>query len=93
MVSGLLKLKLFKNLEDSFRQNKPRALIQMATGAGKTYTAASFIYRLLKFSKANRILFLVDTKKSWRASRAEFMKFVFGMITENFTELLQCPTT
>lgn len=51
------QIKAIRNLESSFKQNKPRALIQMATGAGKTFTAASFIYRLLKFANAKRILF------------------------------------
>ena len=50
------------NLEKSFRANHPRALIQMATGSGKTYTAITAIYRLLKYAKAGRVLFLVDTK-------------------------------
>lgn len=49
------------NLEESFAINKPRALVQMATGAGKTFTAITSVYRLLKFAKAKRILFLVDT--------------------------------
>ena len=46
------------NLEESFTLAKPRALIQMATGSGKTYTAIKSIYRLLKFAGAKRILFL-----------------------------------
>lgn len=50
------------NLEESFNADKPRALIQMATGAGKTYTAITAIYRLLKYAGAKRVLFLVDTK-------------------------------
>lgn len=50
------------NLEKSFGENKPRALIQMATGAGKTYTAVTAVYRLLKFAHARRVLFLVDTR-------------------------------
>ncbi len=50
-----------KNLDESFAQNKPRALVQMATGAGKTFTAITSAYRLLKYGKMNRILFLVDT--------------------------------
>ena len=40
------------NLEISFKDNRPRALIQMATGAGKTFTAITAIYRLLKFADA-----------------------------------------
>lgn len=34
-------------LEGSLAQDKPRALIQMATGAGKTFTACTFSWRLL----------------------------------------------
>jgi type I restriction enzyme, R subunit len=48
------------NLEKSLQANKPRALIQMATGSGKTFTSISFIYRLIKFAGARRVLFLVD---------------------------------
>lgn len=50
------------NLEKSFAANKPKALIQMATGAGKTFTAITAVYRLLKHTAVNRVLFLVDTK-------------------------------
>ena len=45
-----------RNLEESFALNKPRALIQMATGSGKTFTAVSFIYRLIKHADAARVL-------------------------------------
>ena len=45
-----------ENLEYSFKKNRPKALIQMATGAGKTFTAATFVYRLLKHADAKRIL-------------------------------------
>jgi type I restriction enzyme R subunit len=48
-----------KNLEKSFRQDRPRALVQMATGSGKTFTAITSVYRLLKHADAKRILFLV----------------------------------
>src|SRR6266478_3255553 len=47
-------------LEASLAADKPRALIQMATGAGKTFTACTFSWRLLKHARARRILFLVD---------------------------------
>ena len=56
------QINAIQNLEQSFKKNKPKALIQMATGAGKTFTAATFVYRLLKYADAKRILFLVDTK-------------------------------
>jgi type I restriction enzyme R subunit len=45
-----------RNLEKSLAANKPRALIQMATGSGKTFTSISFIYRLIKFADAPRFV-------------------------------------
>lgn len=59
-IAGLrdCQIRAITNLEKSFRSAKPRALIQMTTGSGKTYTAITFIYRLLKFAKAKRVLFL-----------------------------------
>ncbi len=63
------------NLEKSFAENKPRALIQMATGAGKTYTAITSIYRLLKFAKAKKILFLVDTRNLGKQAEQEFRAY------------------
>ena len=56
------QIKAITELDKSFKENKTKALIQMATGSGKTFTAITFIYRLLKFTNAKRILFLVDTK-------------------------------
>src|SRR5207237_3200537 len=43
------------NLEHSLAEDRPRALIQMATGSGKTFTAVSFIYRLIKHAGAQRV--------------------------------------
>lgn len=48
------------NLDLSLAEDRLRALIQMATGSGKTYTACAFTYRLIKCAKAKRALFLVD---------------------------------
>ena len=39
-----------KNLDKSFSENKPRVLVQMATGAGKTFTAITECYRLLNIA-------------------------------------------
>lgn len=75
------------NLENSFAQNKPRALIQMATGAGKTYTAITSIYRLLKFAKAKRILFLVDTRNLGKQAEQEFQAYKPNDDKRLFTEL------
>ena len=75
-------------LENSFRNNRPRSLIQMATGAGKTYTAISSVYRLLKPPiKAKRILFLVDTKNLGEQAEQEFMSYTPIDDNRKFTEL------
>lgn len=74
-------------LESSFKEFKPKALIQMATGSGKTFTAISFIYRLLKFTEAKRILFLVDTKNLGEQAEQEFMSFLPNDDNRKFTEL------
>lgn len=63
-------------LEVSFKENRPRALIQMATGSGKTFTAITFIYRLLKYARAKRILFLVDTKNLGEQAEGEFRRYI-----------------
>lgn len=75
------------NLEHSFKKNRPKALIQMATGAGKTFTAATFVYRLLKHADAKRILFLVDTKNLGEQAEQEFMTFKPVDDNRKFTEL------
>lgn len=82
------QIRAVQNLEQSFKKNRPKALIQMATGAGKTFTAATFIYRLLKSPvKAKRILFLVDTKNLGEQAEQEFMTFQPNDDNRKFTEL------
>ena len=76
-----------ENLEASFKEDRPRALIQMATGSGKTYTAISSIYLLLKHADAKRILFLVDTKNLGEQAEQEFMAYVPSDDNRKFTEL------
>ncbi len=75
------------NLDESFKEARPKALIQMATGSGKTFTAITFIYRLLKYAKAKRILFLVDTKNLGEQAEQEFMAYVPNDDNRKFTEL------
>ena len=74
-------------LEESFKADRPRALIQMATGAGKTYTAITSIYRLLKYAQGKRILFLVDTKNLGEQAEQEMMSYVPIDDNRKFTEL------
>ena len=81
------QISAINKLETSFKENRPKALIQMATGSGKTFTAITFIYRLLKFAKAKRILFLVDTKNLGEQAETEFMSFIPNDDNRKFTEL------
>ena len=74
-------------LEKSLAKNKPRALIHMATGAGKTFTAITSVYRLLKFGGAKRILFLVDTRNLGKQAHQEFMAYTPPDDARKFTEL------
>jgi type I restriction enzyme R subunit len=74
------------NLEKSLADNRPRSLIQMATGSGKTYTAVSFCYRLIKFAKAKRILFLVDRNNLGRQTLQEFQLYQSPYTNRKFTE-------
>ncbi len=88
-VNGLrdCQITAINNLEQSFKDARPKALIQMATGSGKTFTAITFIYRLLKFAKAKRVLFLVDTKNLGEQAEQEFMAYVPNDDNRKFTEL------
>jgi type I restriction enzyme, R subunit len=81
------QIEAIRGLEKSFAQDRPRALIHMATGAGKTFTACAFIYRLIKFAKAKRILFLVDRSNLGEQARDEFAKYRTPDGGRLFTEL------
>jgi len=70
-----VQAKAIRKLEQSFCRADPRALIQMATGSGKTFTAVNEAYRLLKFANAKRILFLVDRGNLGKQAEDEFANF------------------
>lgn len=76
-----------EGLEKSLQQNKQRALIQMATGAGKTFTACNFAYRLLSIAKAKRILFLVDRNNLGKQAKKEFDNFSPSADRRHFSEI------
>ena len=75
------------NLEESLAENRPRALIQMATGSGKTLLAAYVSYRLIRYAEAKRILFLVDRANLGRQTLKEFQAFEVPGTGHKFTEL------
>jgi type I restriction enzyme R subunit len=74
-------------LEASLAADRPRALIQMATGTGKTYTACVFSHRLLEHAKFRRVLFLADRANLVRQTRHEFEDFRAPGTGRSFTEL------
>ena len=76
-----------KNLDNSFAENRPKALVQMATGAGKTFTAITDAYRLLKYGKMNRILFLVDTRGLGEQAEREFLAYTPNDDPRSFSQL------
>ena len=80
------QVQAIRNLEASLRENRPRALIQMATGSGKTFTAISFIYRLIKFAGARRVLFLVDRGNLGDQTLKEFQQYASPYNNYKFTE-------
>jgi type I restriction enzyme R subunit len=69
------QIEAVNGLDKSLAQDKPRSLIQMATGAGKTFTACTFSWRLLKFAKARRILFLVDRNNLGDQTLKEYQNY------------------
>jgi type I restriction enzyme R subunit len=90
LITGQLwhaQIEAIQNLEKSLAENRPRALIQMATGSGKTFTAVNFVYRLIKHAGARRVLFLVDRGNLGDQTLKEFQQFVTPDDGRKFTEL------
>ena len=74
-------------LEISMAQNRPRALVQMATGAGKTFTACTLSYRLLAGAGFKRILFLADRANLVRQTRDEYLAYRPPGTGRSFSEI------
>ena len=81
------QINAIRNLDISFSNNRQKALVQMATGAGKTFTAITAAYRLLKYGKMNRILFLVDTKSLGEQAEREFLAYTPNDDPRSFSQL------
>lgn len=88
-VKGFRKCQInaINNLDQSFADNRPRALVQMETGAGKTFTAITSAYRLLKYGKMKRILFLVDTKGLGEQAEREFLAYTPNDDPRSFSQI------
>ena len=88
-ASGLWSVqeKAIRNLEESLAAGRPRSLVQMATGSGKTFMACNQVYRLIKHAGAKRVLFLVDRSNLGRQTLREFQGFTPPDERRKFTEL------
>jgi type I restriction enzyme R subunit len=75
-----------EGLERSLAEDRPRSLIQLATGAGKTFTACSFSHRLIKYGGARRILFLVDRNNLGDQTLREFQGYQPPGTANRFTD-------
>lgn len=82
----LCQIDAIHGIEKSLKAGKPRALLQMATGSGKTYAAVTQVYRLAKFAKAKRVLFLVDRGNLGTNAKDEFEQFVIPHDGRKFTQ-------
>jgi type I restriction enzyme, R subunit len=80
------QIEAVRNLEQSLADNRPRSLLQMTTGSGKTFTAVSFVYRLIKHAGAKRVLFLVDRANLGRQTRGEFQRYKSPETGRTFVE-------
>lgn len=83
------QFKAISGLEKSFRAGKTRALMTLATGAGKTFTACMIAYRMLAYTPAKRVLFLVDRHNLGAAAKAEFQAFKLTDNGKSFSEIYE----
>ena len=87
ITDGLRACQIDRALEASMAQNRPRALVQMATGAGKTFTACTLSYRLLAHAGFKRILFLADRANLVRQTRDEYLAYRPPGTGRSFSEI------
>jgi type I restriction enzyme R subunit len=81
------QIEAIHGIEKSLKEAKPRALLQMATGSGKTFTAVTQVYRLAKYAKVKRVLFLVDRGNLGRQALKEYQQYTAPQDGRKFTEL------
>lgn len=81
------QIEAVENLEWSLKETRPRALIQMASGSGKTFAAVTEAYRLIKYANAKRILFLVDRNNLGKQTLREFQNYITPDDGRKFTEI------
>ena len=80
------QVEALSGIEASLAQGRQRALVQMATGAGKTFTACTLTHRLLTHGGVRRVLFLVDRANLGRQAVGEFSNYRSPGSSNLFTE-------
>ncbi len=78
------QIKAIHNIDYAFLNGKRRALLYLATGAGKTFTACNLCYRYLEFTNVKRILFLADRNNLCKQANDEFSAFGIPRTGETF---------
>lgn len=81
------QIEAITNLEKSLAAAKPRSLLQMATGSGKTFVAVNMAHRLIRHAEARRILFLVDRGNLGEQTLKEFQQFALPNDGRKFTQV------
>jgi hypothetical protein len=84
---GALHSKAIQALEHSLAENRPRTLLHMATGTGKTSMMIASIVRLVRYGGAKRILILVDHTASAAQILKQFQQYIIAGTEQQFTEL------
>ena len=82
-----VQARAIRELEHSLSEARPRSLVQMATGRGKTFMACNQVCRLIRHAGARRVLFLVDRSNLGRQTLREFQGFAVPGDGRKFTEL------
>ena len=80
------QIEAINNLERSLSENRPRSLVQMTMGSGKTFTSVASVYRLVKFAGAKRVLFLVDRRNLGTQTLNEFRQYISPHTNRAFTD-------
>jgi len=70
------QLKAIHALQQAVREGKDRFLFEMATGTGKTLTAAAVIKLFLRSGNARRVLFLVDRLELEEQAKKSFIAYL-----------------
>lgn len=81
------QVQAIEGLESSFRTGREKALMVLATGAGKTYTACMATYRMLRYTSMRRVLFLVDRNNLGKQAEGEFGMFRLTETSDSFNTI------